>query len=53
VVAEQSSTLHKDRPTFRRMMDVLRCFRGLSCVVYQENDAMVTHYELRFEDLAE
>ena len=32
-------------------LDVLKCFRGVSSVTYQEGGAMVTHAEWRFEDL--
>ena len=30
---------------------LLKCFRGYSSVTYAENDAMVTHYEARFQDV--
>ncbi len=33
------------------VMDVLKCFRGVSGVVFLEGDAMVTHSLWRFEDL--
>jgi hypothetical protein len=32
-------------------LDVLKCFRGVSGVTYQEGNAMITHTEVRFEDL--
>jgi hypothetical protein len=32
-------------------LDVLKCFRGVSAVTYQEGDAMVTHAQWKFEDL--
>lgn len=50
---EENTTPRDGRKTFHLVMDVLRCFRGFVCVRYQEDDAMVTHYELRFEDLPE
>lgn len=33
------------------VIEVLKCFRGVSGVTYKEGDAMVTHAEWRFEDL--
>lgn len=33
------------------VLEVLKCFRGASVVVYQEGDAMVTHMQCRFADL--
>ena len=33
------------------VLDVLKCFRGMSSVTYEEGDAMVTHAEWNFQDL--
>lgn len=33
------------------VLDVLKCFRGVAGVTYQEGEAMVTHAQWRFEDL--
>jgi hypothetical protein len=35
----------------RDVLEVLKCFRGIYSVTYQEGDRMVTHLEWRFEDL--
>jgi hypothetical protein len=32
-------------------LDLLRCFRSFSFATHQEGDALVTHYEIRIEDL--
>jgi hypothetical protein len=37
----------------RLLFNLLRCWRGFASVTYYEEDALVTHYELRFEDFAE
>lgn len=34
-----------------QLIEVLKCFRGVSGVTYKEGDAMVTHSQWRFEDL--
>ncbi|MBW3599333.1 MAG: hypothetical protein KY475_18950 [Planctomycetes bacterium] len=49
---EESQTPHDDKPALRLALDVLRCFRGFACATYAEGDATVTHYELRFQDMA-
>ena len=33
------------------VLDVLKCFRGVSSVTYLEGNAMVTHRQCRFQDL--
>ena len=40
-------------PQIDDVMEVLKCFRGVSGVTYKQGDAMVTHAEWRFEDLEE
>jgi len=33
------------------VLEIIKCFRGISSVVYQEGGATITHTECRFEDL--
>jgi hypothetical protein len=33
------------------VLDVLQCFRGVSSVTYQAENATVTHSQARFQDL--
>ncbi|MBM4091060.1 MAG: hypothetical protein FJ276_16805 [Planctomycetes bacterium] len=40
-------------PQVKDGLQVLRCFRGVSGVTYQEGKAMVTHSQARFKDLKE
>ncbi len=36
----------------RLTLELLRCFRGLECAIYYEDAALVSHYELRFNDVS-
>lgn len=47
-LAQQISAM-KDGGGF--VFDLLRCFRGTTTVTYEEDTAIVTHYEVRFADV--
>jgi hypothetical protein len=59
VVREQNASVaeplspREAKEQLHLVLDLLRCFRGFASATYQEDDARVTHFELRFEDLRE
>lgn len=47
----QDPTLEMIKGQVKTALKVLACFRGVTTVTYQEDDAWVTHYEVQFQDL--
>lgn len=53
---EVSSEAEIDEEALKQVqtgLEIAKCFRSVSTVTYQEDDASVTRYELHFEDLPE
>ncbi|MEZ6115367.1 MAG: hypothetical protein R3C28_02160 [Pirellulaceae bacterium] len=40
-----------DLSPYQVFLDAIACFDGFSAVVYQTDEALVTHYDVRFQDL--